>query len=178
MGYQYTRIVVTPLITITAADFAAGAGVVDNMVHKVIPPGQFHRGVASLRVTVADRTNGDEVYNVYLTTFTRLPSGLYCRWDVLAFPQIAADAAVLHVAPFHITGMQNPNSVTTAGPGVSAILTGTRAVTTAGAGGGIRTITAGMVYHGALGEGFSLSVTGGGTSAGPFTFELGVSLFA
>ena len=130
--------------------------------------------IVSLHVTTADRSNANETYQFYITTFQRFGSLVYSRWDLCAFPQIAADANVYHT--MFLTTLSDKRTVTTADPGVQAVLSGSFATVTAGAGHGIRTTTAGMVSDGVMGEGLAYSLVGGGTTPGPITFELVVSL--
>jgi hypothetical protein len=174
MSMEY--IALQPSITITAAQIALGTGgtTLDNVVEKNLKNRSFFRLVATLYVTLCDRGNANETYNFYVTTFHRLASGVYSRWDVLAFPQIAAVGPICHT--MIVQAMQRPASTTTADPGVEAVLSGSFNTTAAGAAHGIRTITAGMAYHGVMGEGLSYSLVGGGTTPGPITFEIGVTL--
>jgi hypothetical protein len=172
------KICLQPKITLTADQIYAGTShtTLDNIVQKEFGLQNIKRIVATLFVTLADRTNADETYNFYLTTYQKSAAGLYSRWDVCAFPQIAA------VGPLYYTMICNANppeplSVTTAGPGVAAVLSGSLATYTAGAGNGIRVATAGMAYHGVLGEGLSYSLVAGGSTPGPITYEIQVTCF-
>jgi hypothetical protein len=172
------RIVLQPKVSITAAQFTAASGVFDNVNDKQFGSINPKKLTAVLHVTDADRTDTDETYDVYVTSFITLPTaGRVVRWDIVHFPQIAADPAtavtyVAHVSPF---GPQ-PQNVTTAGPGVMAVQTATNLTFVAGSDQGIRTLGAGLVLHGALGEGLSFSLVGGGTTPGPFEFELFVDV--
>ena len=126
-----------------------------------------------LKVTSADRTTGDETYDVYVTTGITLPDGTIAKWDIAHFPQVASTGAKTYVASVKGYGVPYPYTVTTAGPGVAAVVTGTMKTDTAGAAEGIKSLTAGMVRHGVLGEFVSYELVTAGT-----TPILGFSLVA
>jgi hypothetical protein len=168
------RLTLQQTITLTAAQCQANGGVMDNVVSKSFGGNAIKKLLAILRIVSADRTNTDETYDFYLTAWKLLASGNYARWDLVHFPQIAAAAAAIYTADVKDMGPY-PQNVTTAGPGVAAVTTATMAVVTAGANQGIRTLGAGLIRHGNLGEGLSYSLATGGTTAGPISFELDVS---
>lgn len=167
------KINLQPLRTITAAQIAAGAGGTSlyNLQSKLFNQ-SFKRAICSLHVTTC--TAGGATYNFYVHSFQRFGSNVYSRWDICAFPQIAADANVYHTI-FCNENPPEPLSVTTAGPGVAAVLSGSFATVTPAAGNGICIATAGMAYHGVLGEGLTYSLVGSGGS-GPITFEITVTV--
>jgi hypothetical protein len=117
-----------------------------------------------LKVTSADRTTGNETYDIYVTSGIRLADGTVAKWDVAHFSQIAATGAKTYVAAVKGYGVPYPYTVTTAGPGVAAVVTGTMKTDTAGADQGTGTLTAGMVRHGVLGEFLSYELVTAGTT--------------
>lgn len=125
----------------------------------------YHQAIVTLKVTSADRTNNDETYDVYITTGDGVSS-----WDVIHFPQVASTGAKTYTAV--VNGDLYPQTITTAGPGVVAVNTATLKTDTAGSDQGIRTLTAGMVRHGMLGDRLGYYVDVGGTSPGPFVFSI------
>jgi hypothetical protein len=168
------KISLQPLITITAAQIAAGTGGTSlyNINEKRFNQ-RFVRGMFTLRVTTC--TAGGATYNFYVHSYQILPSGTYSRWDVCAFPQITADAVRTYTI-FCNPNPPEPLSVTTAGPGVAAILSGSLRTDTAASNNGICTATAGMAYHATLGEGLSYSLIGS-AGAGPITFEIAATVY-
>lgn len=167
------RMTLQPAFTFSAAQCQANAGVMDNVVAKSFQGMTIKKLLAVLRITSASRADGDETYDFYLTAWKLLASGNYGRWDIVHFPQIAADAVAVYTA--HVNCEIYPQNVTTAGPGVLAVTTGTMKVDTAAAGSGIRTIAAGLVRHGSVGEGLAYSLVSAGTTPGPITCELDVT---
>lgn len=111
--------------------------------------------VVTLNVTAAERDSGDETYDVYITSGDGVS-----KWDIAHFPQIASTGAKRYTAV--IKGDVKPSTTTTAGPGVEAVNTATMKTDTAGADQGIKTLTAGMVRHGVIGDrvGHELVVAG------------------
>ena len=93
MAFQ--RITLQPLVTISAAQIAAGTGATSlyNLTQKQFNQ-KFIRGIFSLHVSTC--TAGGATYNFYVHSYQMFASGVYSRWDVCAFPQIAADADVYH----------------------------------------------------------------------------------
>lgn len=118
----------------------------------------------ALQITDADRTTGDETYDVYITTGIRTPNGGVAEWDIAHFPQIATAGVKTYVAAVKGYGTATPQTVTTAGPGVVAVNTGTMKVDTAGAAEGVRSLGAGLVRHGVLGEFIRYRLVTAGTS--------------
>ena len=175
------EIILQELITVTAAQFTASATPSTLIFDNVIPGtatsadkrfGQdgVQRVTAVLRCTAHDNTTTNETYQFYLTTFKTLPSGTKARWDLGAFIVISgATAAVIQVMT--VMG-QTTAPVLYAANGTTGVDVSVLTVTTAGAGTGIRTIGAGLVRHGRIGEGLSYSLVGGGTTPGPITYEL------
>lgn len=170
---QMRKFSLQQLVTITAAQIAAGTGATTLYnINTLLFNQPYTRAICSLHVTTC--TAAGATYNLYVHSFQMFGSGVYSRWDICAFPQISADADVYHTM-FCNPNPPEPLSVTTAGPGVAAVLSGSLATKTAKAGNGICFATAGMAYHGALGEGLSYSLVGSGGS-GPITFEIQVTL--
>jgi hypothetical protein len=118
----------------------------------------------AFKIASADRTTGDETYDLYITTGIRLPDGTFAKWDIAHFPQIAATGVKTYVATIKGYGVPYPSTITTAGPGVAAINTGTMKTDTAAAAEGIKSLTAGMVRHGVLGEFISYELVCAGTT--------------
>jgi len=168
------KIALQPKVTITAAQIYAGTSntTLYNIQQKSFGLQEIKRVVTTLYVTSADRTNSDETYNFYLHSYQYLPStGIYSRWDIAAFPQIAAASAICYTVTCNANPPE-PISVTSAGPGVAAVLNAHLKTTTAGSDQGICTATAGMGYHGVIGEGLSYSLIAGGSTPGPIVFEI------
>jgi hypothetical protein len=173
------KIALQPKITITQAQIYAGTSntTLYNIQQKEFGMQDVKRVILTLLVTLADRTNSDETYNFYVHTYQKLASGSYSRWDVCAFPQVAGAGPYTYTMICNASTVE-PVSVTTAGPGVRALLSGSYATVTAGAGTGICTATAGMAYHGTLGEGLTYSLIAGGSTPGPITFEIQATCYS
>ena len=118
----------------------------------------------ALKVTSADRTTGNETYDIYITTGIRLPDGTVTKWDIAHFPQVAATGAKTYVACIKGYGSPYSQTVTTAGPGVMAVNTATMKTDTAGSDQGTKTLTAGMVRHGVFGAFISYELVAAGTT--------------
>lgn len=163
------KITLTALRSVTAAQFTAASGVFDSQGARAFGLEDVKEVLLGLRVTAADRTNGNETYDIYVTSYITLPSGTKLWWDIAHFPQLTATGSYTMICKGQPA---YPQTITTAGPGVAAVQTASNSVGTAGSGQGIRTLTAGMALHGLLGEGIAYSLVGGGTTPGTFTFEL------
>lgn len=107
--------------------------------------GGFNHLLVTWDVTAAERDSADETYDLYVTC-----SDGVSTWDVVHFPQIITTGAKRYTAA--INGTLLPQEVTTATPGVSANASGTFKTDTSGAGEGTRTLAAGKVRHGMLGD--------------------------
>jgi hypothetical protein len=112
----------------------------------------FRDLIVTLDITVAERDSSDETYDFYITTGDGVSS-----WDIVHFPQIAATGAKRYTAI--VCGNSRPSTVTTAGPGVEAVGSATLLTSSTNA---TKTLTAGMVRHGAFGDliGHELVVAG------------------
>lgn len=112
--------------------------------------------VITLDITVAERDTGNETYDFYITASDGVSS-----WDIVHFPQIATTGAKRFTAVVNLDP-PSPVNVTTAAPGVLAQTTGTMQTDTAGSANGIKTLGAGIVRHGAIGNtlGYELVVAG------------------
>jgi len=130
---------------------AASYSAPDLIDLKTLPPREM---IVTLDITAAERDTADETYDFYITTGDGKSS-----WDVVHFPQIASTGAKRYTARILTERLAE---VTTATPGVAAEPSGTFATVTAGAGEGIRTLGAGKVRHGPLGNllGYELVIAG------------------
>ncbi len=124
--------------------------------------------VFTLDITVAERDSANETYDFYVTTSDGVSS-----WDIVHFPQIATTGAKRFTAIVALDPA-SPVNVTTAAPGVLAQSTGTMQTDTAGSGNGIKTLAAGIVRHGAIGESLSHELVIAGTVATGITYSLTV----
>lgn len=120
--------------------------------------------IVVLKVTSADRTTGNETYDIYVTTGVTLADGTKAKWDIAHFPQVATTGAKTYVAKVAGYGCPYSQTVTTAGPGVMAVNTGTMKTDTAGAGEGIKSLTAGMTRSCVLGEFIGYELVTAGTT--------------
>lgn len=101
--------------------------------------------IATLSITSHDRTSANETINIYITS-----SDGVSTWDIVAFPQIATTGAKIYTARVN-TRLLGQN-VTTATPGTAAVDPACLKTDTASADEGIKTLTAGMVRHGPIGN--------------------------
>lgn len=116
------------------------------------------RLIVVLEIFSAERET-NETYDIYIT------SGVgTARWDIAHFPQIATTGAKRWVAPIYAE-FAPVAEVTTATPGVSANSPACLDVDTAGSNEGIKTLAAGEVRHGALGEFIGHEIVIAGTVA-------------
>jgi hypothetical protein len=166
------KITLQPLVTITAAQLTAGSGTLYNITTKQFNQ-KFTRAILSMHVTTC--TAGGATYDIWIHSFQMFASGVYSRWDLCHFPQITADADVYHTM-FCNPNPPEPLSVTTAIPGVAAVLDGSFATKTPKAGNGQCVAVAGLAYHGVIGEGLTWSIVGASTP-GPITLELQATMF-
>lgn len=120
---------------------------------------QFRVLIITLDITSAERDSADETYDIYVTTSDGVSS-----WDLVHFPQIATTGAKRFTA--RLVRDQLPQNVTTAGPGVAAVETGTMKTDTAGAGEGIKSLAAGKVRHGPWGDSINHELVVAGTFGG------------
>lgn len=113
--------------------------------------------VITLDVASAERDTGDETYDVYITTSDGVSS-----WDIAHFPQVASTGAKRFTARVNLDPPQ-PQNVTTASPGVAANDEATLKTDTAGADQGTKTLAAGAVRHGTIGQTISHELVVAGT---------------
>jgi len=94
---------------------------------------------------VASAVHSDETYDIYVTA-----SDGVSAWDIVHFPQIATTGAKRYTARVELD--VRGENVTTASPGVAAVDSATLATVSAGSGNGIKTLAAGSVRNGPIGE--------------------------
>lgn len=128
----------------------------------------FKQALVTWDITVAERDSANETYDLYVTSGDGVSS-----WDVAHFPQIATTGAKRYTAAIE-AGLQ-PQEITTATPGVSAVMSGTLKTDTAGSGEGIKTLAAGKVRHGALGDRLGYELVIAGTIATGITYSVTVT---
>jgi len=119
--------------------------------------------IFTLDVTAADSGG---TYDIYVTTGDDLSN-----WDIVHFPQIAGTGAKRYTARVNIHA-DPMGTVTTASPGVAAVDSGTLRTDTAGSNQGIKTLGAGLVRHGAVGDTFSTQLVAAGTITTGITYSL------
>lgn len=128
----------------------------------------FRAVIVTLDITSAERDSANETYDFYITSGDGVSS-----WDVAHFPQIATTGAKRYTAI--IDGELLPQEVTTATPGVSAVASGTYKTDTAGAGEGIKTLAAGKVRHGRVGDQLNHELVVAGTIATGIVYSITVT---
>lgn len=128
--------------------------------------GDARQVIATLAVTAADRTNSDETYDFYLVTGDGTS-----EWDLVHFPQIAANAAKTYTTVVN----SDIYGTTVASNNATAVQPGQIRTDTAGANEAIRTLTAGMTRHGMIGSKLGYELVVGGTSPGPVAFSVVVT---
>lgn len=134
--------------------------------------GHVRRLGVILHVHSADRTNINETYDVYLTSRLKI-GGQVFEWDVIHFPQIATTGEKIYHSVVELqSGVGGPNRVTTAVPGASSMESGTIKIDTAGADQGVKTLAAGTVRHGYLGQELGHYLVVAGTTPGPFVYSI------
>lgn len=147
-SHKFPYGVLTPIGTAHQLNKIASFSEYDN--RKIGAPSKL---LLLLHVISADRTTGDEVYDVYVTTKVGGFGDAKGEWDLVHFPQVATTGEKIYVASLQLNpGVGGPNQVTTAAPGVSSVESGTMLVTAAGAANGVKTLAAGTVRHGVFGE--------------------------
>jgi len=130
---------------------------------------KFTEIIATLDVESAERDSSDETYDIYVTTGDGVS-----WWDVIHFPQILSTGAKRYTA--RVFTQCRPENVTTATPGVAANDPATLATVTAGSGNGIKTLAAGSVRHGPVGDRFSSELVVAGTVATGIKYSITLSL--
>lgn len=127
--------------------------------------GGFNTLVVTWDVTAAERDSADETYDLYVTCGDGVSV-----WDVAHFPQIITTGAKRYTTFIH-GNLLNQN-VTTAVPGVAANDPGTFKTDTTGADQGKRTLAAGTIRHGALGDRCGADIVIAGTIVTGITHNL------
>lgn len=122
--------------------------------------------IITLDITSAERDSANETYDFYITTSDGVSS-----WDIVHFPQIATTGAKRFTAIVSLDP-QYPQNVTTASPGVAAVTSGTIQTDTPGSANGIKTLGAGIVRHGAIGETLSHELAVSGTIATGIAYSI------
>ncbi len=122
--------------------------------------------IFTLDVTAVDRGSSDETYDIYVTTGDDTS-----LWDIVHFPQVATTGAKRYTARVNLQA-DPMGTVTTASAGVQAIDSATLATVTAGSGQGIKTLGAGLVRHGAVGNTFNHELVVVGTITTGISYSL------
>ncbi len=117
---------------------------------------------------MAERDTGNETYDFYITASDGVSS-----WDIVHFPQIATTGAKRFTAIVNLDP-PSPVNVTTAAPGVLAQTSATLQTDTAGSANGIKTLGAGIVRHGAIGNTIGYELVVAGTVVTGISFSLNV----
>ena len=118
-------------------------------------------------ITAAERDSGNETYDLYITTYDN-----FGAWDIAHFSQVLSTGAKRFVAIVKCGPSIVPQEITTATPGVSANMSGTLKVDTAGSNEGTTTLAAGKVRHGALGERIGSELVIAGTVVTGISYSL------
>lgn len=121
----------------------------------------------TLDIVSAERDTGDELYDIYVTTSDGVSS-----WDIVHFPQIATTGAKRFTARVNLDALV-PQSVTTAAPGVASTDSATLA-TISGGTNAIKSLAAGAVRHGPIGEVLNHEIVIAGTIATGIVYTLKV----
>jgi len=127
----------------------------------------FKQHILDFNVTAAERDSANETYDMYVQMCDSLPA---C-WDVVHFTQIATTGAKQFIAAINCE--LQPQTITTAGPGVVSVNTATMKTDTGGSNEGTRTLAAGTVRHGVCGDRIRYDVVIAGTIGGTgLTFSI------
>lgn len=126
-------------------------------------------GFLNLLITlkVASAVHTDETYDIYITS----GDGTGSEWDICHFPQVATTGAKTFTARVL---SQRLAEITTATPGISAEPSATMKTDTAGSNEGAKTLAAGKVRHGPLGDWIGVWIVIVG-SAPAITFTVDIS---
>jgi hypothetical protein len=170
------RIVLQPLITISAVQLTASltqTGVDKYFANYGML--DVRRVVVTLNMVLADRTDGNETYDFYITSFHKLGSGVLSRWDIAHFTQIATVTARYYTM-FIGSSAPGVQEYTAAAPPVA---TGENilATITDAAAQGRGTLGATLTRNNAIGEGLNWTLIAAGTTPGPITFEISALVF-
>jgi len=156
-----------PLTTITAAALTAASGTIHGSL-KYLGVDGIKRAALGLHVTTHDNTNANETYQFYITTGIKLPSGVSMYWDLGAYIVVSGADAVVGDIMIIGEGANAPTSVVANGTltGIAPTLANGTDLDTRG------TITTAIVREGFFGDWLSWTITGGGTTPGPITFQI------
>jgi hypothetical protein len=125
--------------------------------------------IVTLKVDSCEQDTADETYDIYITTGDGVSS-----WDIIHFPQLTTDATYIYTAGVNCR-LAHQN-VTSAVPGVAAVDPSTFKTDTAGAGNGIKTLTAGYVRHGPVGNRIGHQLVVAGTIVVGIVYSITVSM--
>jgi hypothetical protein len=131
---------------------------------------KFDTLIFTLDVTSAERDSANETYDFYITGGDGVS-----EWDLVHFPQIATTGAKRYTA-LVIAGIGGlPQEVTTATPGVAAVTTGTFKTDTGGSNEGIKTLAAGKVRQGMIGDTIGYELVEAGTIVTGIAYSITVT---
>lgn len=120
--------------------------------------------IFTLDVVSAERDSGDETYDLYVTTSDGVSS-----WDICHFPQIASTGAKRYTMRVELD--TRGENVTTASPGVAAVDSASLLTSSTNA---IKTLAAGSVRNGPIGESLGSELVVAGTVATGIVYRLTV----
>ena len=126
--------------------------------------GKFRQLLFTWDITAAERDSADETYDLYIITGDGVS-----EWDLVHFPQVATTGAKRFTAV--VQEIMPPQTVTTAAPGVAAVVSGTLA-TVSGGTNAPKSLSAGMVRHGFWGNYIRYELVIAGTVASGITYSL------
>lgn len=129
--------------------------------------------LVTLTVFSAERDTGNETYDVYVTTGNEDGKS----WDVVHFPQIATTGAKTFQARILCEPAGPLQNVTTATPGVAANDPAIFQTDTAGSAQGAKTLAAGVLRHGPIGNQLSHELVVAGTVATGIDYQITVEAF-
>jgi hypothetical protein len=141
--------------------FALQGAVTKTVTTTLAPVAQalsrYRELVITFLVTAMDRTTGDELADLHITT----ENDAGASWDLCHFPQIATTGVKTFVARLRSDLL--PQNVSTATPGTAAVESGTLTVYAA-ATHAVGSLGAGLVRHGAWGDKIGYILTLAGTT--------------
>lgn len=157
-----------PLITITEAALTAASGTIHGD-RKYLGSEGINRAALGLHITAHSNTNSNETYQFYITTGIKLPDGTAMQWDLGAYIVCSGADAVVGDIMILGEGSNAPTSVVANGTltGIAPTLANGTDLDTRGS------ITTAIVREGFFGDWLSWTLTGGGTTPGPITFQIG-----
>jgi hypothetical protein len=137
---------------------ASYSGVPANIV------GGFKALVVTLDITVADRADANETYDFYITTSDGVSS-----WDIIHFPQVATSGAKRYTARVNLNAI--PQTVASGGAATNDDILRTDSSGSQK----IKTLAAGAVRHGGIGQSISHELVAAGTTPS-ITYSLTATL--